>query len=101
MANGGNTAMKAKALKSAGLHSRGEIQGGMYRSMYDQGHNAWRNGDRLSYWWPPAKQQGWKSARDDEMRFFCQTGSDGSYHRLKAQGVSDEALDAMLASEVA
>jgi len=60
-------------------------------SDYQQGHNDWRIGIAFNPMWPQSRRQGWKKARDAELKFFFQTGSDGACERLLKQGI-DPAL---------
>lgn len=52
-----------------GSYGRHMDSGGVFKTQYELGHQAWYNGTPLSKGWHLHKQQGWKNARDSDISF--------------------------------
>ena len=90
----GNRTIAAKIARNrdqivAGTYSR---KSDKYNTPYEMGHHAFRAGEPFNRLWPLHKQQGWKRARDEELRFYLQTGSAGSVARLAKVGIDARAI---------
>lgn len=68
----GNRNLAAKVARNGAMYFNGTLDRDYYRSQYQQGHEAWTNGIQLSNLWHPHKVQGWKKARDHDLKFLEQ-----------------------------
>lgn len=67
-----NKALAAKKARDASMYYAGTLDGDNYTSHYEQGHQAYRNGHKLSSTWHIHKQQGWRSAYHSDEKFLQQ-----------------------------
>lgn len=67
-----NKALAAKKARSGAQYYGGVIDGERYRSHYDQGYDAYFNRTKYSTCWHPHKQQGWRAARDSDIKLLEQ-----------------------------
>lgn len=68
---------------------------------YTRGIGDFRSGTPLGKLWPAARRQGWKRARDEELKFLHQVGSTGSERRLMAVGMTRQDIAALTESMAA
>lgn len=69
-----NNKLRAQKLKASKQVTSGCIQSGKYVEPYQQGINAYISGTAYEKGWHPHKQQGWRKARDEALKFYEQTG---------------------------
>ena len=67
-----NKATASKRASQASQYSNGTVIGDRYISQYDQGYACYFARQKYSKCWHPHKQQGWRCARDSDMKLLTQ-----------------------------